>query len=325
MPAVLPRPRLLACDIDGTLLDPAGRLRPAVRDAVRLVAQSGVHVVLATGRSPWAGIAEIVGELGLHGPQITSQGAVISDATTGRVHRLQPLPATVYRDGLLFAEALGIDPVIGLIDGMAARREPADVDFVASAASLERLRLVDDLEDLADAEPIRLYLPTGLVRHQHVLAAASVWFADRATLVWSDRTGVELLAPATNKGAAVSWMATQLGIGSDEVAAVGDAPNDTSMLRSAGRSAAMGGAPVQVLAAADVMVPSSAADGIVDAFAWFFPDLADELGRPAIEPSTSSVGEARRSSRPAGRRSSPGERPQGAPPRTASAAASRHD
>jgi hydroxymethylpyrimidine pyrophosphatase-like HAD family hydrolase len=61
------------------------------------------------------------------------------------------------------------------------------------------------------------------------------------------------------------------------VAAVGDANNDPEMLAMAGRSAAMANAPGQVRAAADIVVPTSADLGAVQAFSWFFPDLAPRL------------------------------------------------
>ena len=61
------------------------------------------------------------------------------------------------------------------------------------------------------------------------------------------------------------------------VAAVGDASNDRELLQQAGRSAAMGSATPDVAACADIVVPPSDQLGVLDAFAWFFPDLADQL------------------------------------------------
>ena len=257
-----------------------------VRDAVRLVAASGVRIVLATGRAPWNGIADLADALGLSGPQITMQGALVADPRTGRLERVRHLSPATYLDGLRFAEELGLDPVVGLLDGYLAVRVAPEADFLTNGLSARRLRRVGDLRPLAVAAPIRLFLPTGPLRHRHVRAAASVWFARTASIVWSDLSGIELLGPGTDKGSAVAWMADRMGIGSDEVAAVGDAPNDTSMLRWAGRSVAMDGAPHDVARHADVVVPSSAAGGLVAALAWCFPDLADELGGARLAGST---------------------------------------
>jgi hydroxymethylpyrimidine pyrophosphatase-like HAD family hydrolase len=96
-------------------------------------------------------------------------------------------------------------------------------------------------------------------------------------VVWSDGYGLEFLAPGTHKGAAVEWLAMQRGLTLDDVAAVGDQANDREMLTMAGRSAAMGGAPADIAACADIRVPPSSESGILDAFAWFFPDLESSL------------------------------------------------
>jgi hypothetical protein len=275
VPARLPRPRLLACDIDGTILDERGVLQPAVRDAIEMISTSGVTVVLATGRSPWAGIAELADSLGLTGPQITMQGALLAVPATGQIHRLRPLPPRVYHEAIRFADELGLDPVVALLDGHRAERLSSAVDrFVSPLVEGRDFRYVSDLSRLVDERPIRVFLSTGRERHRAVRFAAEARFGTRASVVWSDATGVEILAPGTHKGEAVAWLAATHGLSLDAVAAVGDAPNDTQMLRLAGRSAAMISAPPDVHAVADIVVPPSSQSGVLDAFAWFFPDLA---------------------------------------------------
>jgi Cof subfamily protein (haloacid dehalogenase superfamily) len=268
----------VALDIDGTILDSRGDLPPDVRGAVRLLAGSGVDVVLATGRSPWGGIAELADELGLTGLQVTMQGALVSHPATGVIARLRPLQGATYLEALEFAAELGIDPVVGLVDGHRAERLADGVDFLAAhRVETRHFRHVSDLGRLAAAPPIRVFLPTPPGRHRAVREAAIARFAGRAAIVWSDGSGIEVLAPGTDKGEAVGWLAASRGIELDAVAAVGDAANDTGMLRRVGRSAAMGSAPLDVRAAADLVVPTSDEGGVIDALAWFFPDLAEGL------------------------------------------------
>ena len=282
VPDQQPRPRLLAVDIDGTLLDERGLIRPVVRDALAAVSASGVLVVLATGRSPWDSVADLAGELGLDGPQITMQGALIVDPATGTIRRLRALAPDVYRDVLAFADRLGIDPIATLLEGHRAERVAGDFDgFALAGHGPNWFAYTPDLAAFATETPIRLFLPTGPERHWSIRLAAAEAFLGRAAVVWSDQSGIELLAPGTDKGEAVAWFAAGRGISLDEVAAVGDAANDKSMLRVAGRSAAMGTAPVDVREVADVIVRPSTDDGLIDALRWFFPDLAGELG---VEP-----------------------------------------
>jgi Cof subfamily protein (haloacid dehalogenase superfamily) len=273
------RPRLLALDIDGTILDRYGALRVPVRDALRRVSQSGVHVILATGRSPWHGIAELMAELGLSGPQVTMQGALIVDPVSGVVERVRTLPPEVYRAGLGFARELAIEPVVAVLDGHRASGDPDAPIVPWTGPDLPTFKWLPDLAELGDERPARIFLPTSAADHRRVRLAAMERFLGIATVVWGDLTGVELIAADTSKGEAVGWLGRSRGVGLEAVAAAGDAWNDIQLLRMAGRSAAMGGAPDEVRAAADIVVPSSDEDGILDALAWFFPDLAEELGR----------------------------------------------
>lgn len=185
---------------------------------------------------------------------------------------------TLYRAALWFADELGLDVVVAMIDGHRVERLPADgALFAAPAVHGRDFQYVFGLEGLANDRPMRVFIPTVPERHLAVRRAALDRFDGHASVVWSDQTGIEILAAGTNKGEAVTWLAASLGIGMDEVAAVGDAPNDSEMLSLAGHSAAMRSAPPEVQACADVVVPPASELGILHAFAWFFPDLASEF------------------------------------------------
>lgn len=272
------RPRLLALDIDGTLLDGTGRLRDVIRAGVSIVAASGVQVVLATGRSPWQGVREVAATLSLTGLQITTQGAVISDPVTGHLERVRWLTPDAYHEAVRFAERNDLHPLVGTLDGHIARRVPEGISFGPTAPTTSGgFRTVADLREAIVDRPIRVFLPTPAQEHRDLRERARRWFGADAAVVWSDLTGFEILAPSTDKGDAVRWLADARGIDLGAVAAVGDAANDTEMLSIVGRSAAMGAAPAEVQAAADIVVPSSDDDGLIVALADFFPDLARSL------------------------------------------------
>jgi len=187
---MLPRPRLLACDIDGTLLDERGVLLQPVADAISAIAASGVHVVLATGRSPWSGIVELASRLGLEGPQVTMQGALVSVPATGEVHRLCPLPPAIYREAIGFADELGIDAIVALLDGHRAERLPETGElFVTPLTEGRGFRYVENLERLVDERPMRVFLPTGPERHGAVRRHAISRFAGQASIKRQNREG----------------------------------------------------------------------------------------------------------------------------------------
>jgi Cof subfamily protein (haloacid dehalogenase superfamily) len=281
------RPRLAVFDIDGTLLDPAGKLRPQVRRAVTAARESGTRVMIATGRSPWD-VVRTARDLGLSGPQLTMNGGVLSDPVTGEIVWARRLAADVVLDGIEFAREVGTRALANFIHRHVLESAPdgslpADVaDFVRTP----RLHLVRSLEEVAGYGPVRFYIPTGHERHSRALAAAQERFAGRASIVWGDEHGIELLAPGTNKGSGVRTVAESMGLSCHEVMAVGDAANDLEMLAWAGHGVAMGDAPADVKAAARVVVPSSADDGVVEAVRRIFPalELGDELDPRFAEP-----------------------------------------
>jgi hypothetical protein len=297
MMAIQPRsaavrtPRLLACDLDGTLLDEAGILRPSVRSAIIAVKAAGIQVVLSTGRSPWA-VTDIARQLGLRGPQIVMNGGAFVSPVTCEVGWARRLDRELVIDGLAFAGELGSSPLLGFLDGHVRQRirpgragaEAADgtPDFALGP----RLRHVESLESQAGDGPIRVYIPTSPNEHTRAVAEAVDWFGGRASVVYSDQFGFEIMAPGTNKGEALRRVAGSLRLGREHVAAMGDGPNDREMLAFAGHSAALlpvdGSAvvPGSILAEATRVVSSSAYDGALEALRFFFPDLGFEPVRP---------------------------------------------
>ncbi len=272
-----PRPRLVACDIDGTLLDHLGVLRPAVVRAVAAVRRSGAQVILCTGRSPWTNVADIAAELGLSGHQITMQGALISDPVSGTVLRRTSLSAAGYLHALQFAEAHAVDPIVSLLDGHRAGHGVTWHAYGYAPEDGPALRRIPDLRALAGEGAMRVFLPLDPGVFGRVRDAALAWADGLTSVVWSDGAGLEFVAPGVHKGSALTWYADHLGIPIAEVAAVGDGSNDRELLATAGWSAAMGDASDDIRASSDIVVPPSGETGILDAFAWFFPDLADEL------------------------------------------------
>jgi Cof subfamily protein (haloacid dehalogenase superfamily) len=270
--------RLLACDLDGTLLDETGRLRAVVKATIGAVRATGVEVVLATGRSPWA-VGSTALALGLTGPQIVMNGGAYVSPVTGEVAWARTMSPELVVDGLAFARGLGSSPLLGFVDRLvfegAHGRKAALPDF-AVGPNVQR---VDSLRGMADQGPVRLYIPTAPQEHARAVAEAVDWYQGRASIVFSDDKGVEILAARTNKGHALRTVAAGMKLDRTRVAAIGDGPNDREMLEYAGRSAVLlpaGGSPVaggSILGSATQVFPSSAQDGVVEALRCFFPSM----------------------------------------------------
>ncbi len=257
-------PRLVALDIDGTLVDGFGVMPPEVHAAVRRVVDQGVPVVLSTGRS-WLATKTIFDELGLPpGWAVSSNGAMVVTYPPFEVHhetRFDPAPVVrrvaeiapnariAVQDGLDWrvsrefppGELLG-DVAIESIDELAAR--PVSRVIIRDPESTE--------EKFSE-----LVAQLGL----HEVAYFIGWSA------WLD------IAPqGVDKAHGLQLVCDALGIDRADVLALGDGRNDIEMLEWAGRGVAIGDAPDEVKAAADAVTGRFDALGTVDELdRWFGP------------------------------------------------------
>lgn len=273
-------PRLLICDLDGTLLDPDHRLTPRTRATILALRRSGVEVVLASGRIPLA-MESVCRELGLDAPQVTMHGAMVTSPLTGQTVAAYPLGPDDVGAHLAFAGETAVPAILCYPDGFRTDRITPEIAgaFVPYGEPLPEV--VPDLGALASSEPYKTYLFTSAEGFRRILNAARRRFGSRYTITSGDGRGVELLSPRANKARAAETVAAALGVDMSEVAAVGDGVNDIEILREAGVSAAMGHAPQEVREAATFVVPDNRREGAAVAIARMFPAL--RVGEPEAD------------------------------------------
>ena len=238
------RPRLVALDVDGTIVDRDGVLPPAVGKTLAAVLAAGVPVVLCTGRS-WHGTVDLVEQLGLPpGPSVCSNGAVIVT-----------YPPQEIVKAITFDPRHVIERVQQFAPGTLIAVEEIGIGYRLNdhfpGGDLTGEMIIEDLEQLSARPVTRVILrdPTrsdsdfiSLARHLglHGVTYFVGWSA------WLD------IAPeGVNKATALAEVAEGLGVTAADVLAFGDGRNDTEMLRWAGRGLAIGDAPDEVQAAAD--------------------------------------------------------------------------
>lgn len=257
------RPRLVALDIDGTVLDHDGSLPADVPEAIAAVLASGVPVVPATGRS-WHGVRPLVIELGLPpGWTVASNGAVVVEFPPERIAKAVTFDPrqVIERVGALAPEALVAVEEIGVGYRVSGEFPLGDLTGQMVVESVEELssrpvtRVIVRDPLRSDAEFIALAEQLGL----HGVAYYVGWSA------WLD------IAPAeVTKASGLADVAAELGVAAEDVLAVGDGRNDVEMLQWAGRGVAMGQAPAEVRAAADAVTDSLDRGGLVaELRRWF--------------------------------------------------------
>jgi hydroxymethylpyrimidine pyrophosphatase-like HAD family hydrolase len=266
------RYRMLALDLDGTLLDARGRLHPASVEGVRRARDAGLRVMICTGR----GLVEsrsFMHELEQTDPVAVAGGAITADPVSGEtVHRVA-MATDLTR---LVCDALlgeGHAPLV-LKDPHAAGFDylvPAAEDLVDPvtrwwfATNRVRVRYAGSIDE--DAHPehtIRVGMCTDADEAQRVAGVVGACVGDRALMhafkavVGPEITGagertvhiLEAFDAGAGKWPAIMRQAAAHGIAAGEIAAIGDEINDLGMIESAGLGVAMGNATPSVKAAA---------------------------------------------------------------------------
>lgn len=259
-------PALIASDVDGTLLDPSERVTDRTRQAVRAAVADGVTFVLATGRPPrW--IPPVVEQLGFAPIAVCANGAVIYDAAADRVISAQTLSV----DTLTELAEIAARSVPGA--GLAAERigrsahDTATPQFV-SAPGYEHAWLNPDntevsYRDLLSAPAVKLLVRKPGMPSAELAARLGRHIGVLGDITYSTNDGlVEISAIGISKAMGVEQVAHPLDIGSEDVVAFGDMPNDVPMLQWAGHGVAMGNAHPEAMAAANEVTAANDDDGL---------------------------------------------------------------
>lgn len=261
------RPKLVATDLDGTLLRSDGTVCERTRRAIAEVEASGALFVLCTAR-PARWMAPLSDETGHRGVAICANGGVIWDLHTESALEDFPLAPTVLREVV----RLLTDAIPG--GAWAVERTNA---FCREPGYMTRWPVPEDtivgaVEALIDEPAVKL-----LLRHERLLAdelleLARACVSHLVELSHSNSADglLEIAAPGVSKATALARLCAERGIGREDVVAFGDMPNDLAMLRWAGHAVAVANAHPEVLATADEVTLSNDEAGVAQVLERLF-------------------------------------------------------
>ncbi|MEV0618639.1 HAD family hydrolase [Nonomuraea sp. NPDC050404] len=252
-------PRIVATDLDGTLLTSTGTVTPRTRKALRAARAAGAEIVFVTARPPRS-VPKIAEQAGVTGTVICSNGALVYDLATDEIIETTALAPEAARK---VAEALALAlPGIGLavetgrnllVEAAYTRRVEDDL-----AAYREVASVFDD-----DRPIVKLLALSREHTADRLHAAVSAAIGDLAEVTHSGVEGLlEISAPGVNKAATLDRFCRERGVGAGDVVAFGDMPNDLSVLLYAGAGYAMANAHPMLLAAAEHRTLSNDEDGV---------------------------------------------------------------
>jgi len=259
--------KLVALDLDGTLLNSRDGLSEANARAVRRVRDRGVVVVLCTSR--WYSLAVGTAQkLGLRAPLICHNGALVRvpDADSDLLHlRIDPQAA---REVAAFMDSRSETSLV-TIDG---------VSYLRSAQEVDRSQLPADVHPVSRLSDMLVAPPTSfLLFGKEAVDALEAALAERYRGVLNVARGYSAAYPhyanvvdaKADKGPALRLVCDHLGLDVRQALAMGDSGPDISMFRVAGYSVAMANAPPEVQAEAQTVAPSNDEDGVAWALERF--------------------------------------------------------
>jgi len=252
-------PRVVATDLDGTLLRSDGTVSDRTRTALEGAWAAGISTVFVTARPPrW--LDDLVDHVGDHGIAICGNGAFVYDVAEQQVIESRGFSTAdlLTLAGDLRQEIPGIRFAVERADGMGS-----EDDYVYREETAGTTR--GPLEELAATTVGKLLARSDEMSSEDFLRAVAGVVGDRANLGFSGAIGLaELTAPGVTKAAGLSIWCSEQGIGPDQVVACGDMPNDLPMLEWAGHAVAVANAHPDVLAVAHEVVASNDDDGVAD-------------------------------------------------------------
>lgn len=263
--------KLVALDVDGTLLSSQKKLTPRVIRTIERVATRGVRLVLASARPP-RGLITLHQQLGLDTHLVSYNGALIIEPGSHHVLEHRPLPPALVQQ--IIEVVRGIEPTTWFgLDNLDAWREvpvPAVVSAAQSPAdAVPQLDLGMGVAappaEFVDQPATRLLFQTTAERRADVATALAERFAGRINAAITDNHVVQVQHAQADKAHALARLARHYHVPRQSVMAIGDARNDLGMLRWAGLSLAMENAPPRVRKAAHAVIPSNDDHGVAHA------------------------------------------------------------
>lgn len=252
-------PKLLALDLDGTVVSLDLQVDDRDLAAIGRVQAAGTHVVACTGR-PFPGALPWVRRLGLVGPFVCYQGAQVRDHS-GATLLDHGVPHEVAMEVVRWCrdQDLHVQGYAG--DRLLVERDRLEARVYANHSGME-LTVVPDLDAALGPTTPKVVIVAGPDTVQRLLPEVRERWAGRLYAATSLPQYLEMTAVGSDKRAALEWLCRRYGASAAEVVAVGDGGNDLPMIEWAGLGVAVETAPEEVRAAAGMVIGPPGSGGI---------------------------------------------------------------
>lgn len=269
------KPKMIAFDIDGTILNDRGELTPRTLAALRRAMASGIKLVCATGRM-YPSALPILRQIGVTSPSVILNGAQIRNPVTHEVIYEQTLGRDLtremlgfYRDNGWYIQLYHDDRLLVADDG------DERCKYYESISKVKAIPLGGDFWKFDGASAKMLGISFDPDIYKIMFNKTNAAFSGKIYSAASQGRFIEFVHPEVNKARSLARAAELSGISRGDVLAFGDGDNDREMLAWAGVGAAMGNARDGVREQADIVVPDNNNDGVAATIENFL-----DRGRP---------------------------------------------
>lgn len=252
--------KLLAIDLDDTLLNDNLEITPATREALRQAADRGVTVTIATGRM-YASAVNIARSLELNVPIITYQGALVKNSRDGKVLYERTVPGRIAEKVYEYCREHGLHLQVYVDDRMYVREENDKIRKYAQVSGVP-YTVEPDFAALMRRPQTKLLIIDEPDRLDRIAAEFSGGDGESVHITKSKPDYLEFTHPEATKGHALRFLAQHLGYAMEQTIAIGDSWNDHDMVEAAGLGVAMGNAVEALKKVADYVTLTNNEEGV---------------------------------------------------------------
>lgn len=256
--------KLIAIDIDGTLLNSKHEITPEVYQAIQEAKQAGVKIVIATGR-PISGVKHILTELNLldQGDYvITFNGGLVQETATEKEILKEGLSYTDYLEWEYLSRKLGLPMHASLKDGLYTANRNIGKYTVYEAQLVHSPVFYRTPEEMADKDIIKVMLVDEPEKLDTAITQIPDTLMNSFNVAKSAPFYLEVTPKTVNKGEAIRQLSTLLGLTMDQTMAIGDQENDRSMLEVVGTAVVMENGSPDIKKIATYITKSNDEDGV---------------------------------------------------------------
>jgi Cof subfamily protein (haloacid dehalogenase superfamily) len=256
--------KLVAFDLDGTLLNEHAEIADATRHAIHRLAQCGVIVTIATGRV-FTSAAYFAHQLGINVPLITCDGALVKESNTGYEHYHKKVPLDLAKEIAVFADEYDVYLRCYIGDIMYVDRNWEHASRISHRLRIQA-QLVDSLKDFIEEEPTLISITEPAEKFNRYFQPLHDKFHDRLTLnrftASAGASGLGIIHQEASKGKALAVLAEHLDVRKEEIMAFGDDLNDIGLFEGAGYKVAMGNAEKAIKELSDYVCGTNRENGV---------------------------------------------------------------